>query len=165
MINWSRVISEFKYWKPVCVLYIHAMFSLSRYGRKIEVLPMAIKIEDQFCSRRRVTEEDVKLFADISGDHNPLHLDSEFASKTMFKQRIVHGMLTASLISAALASMPGTIILLNFSLSFEKPVYIGDDLTAKVTVKKIENSKIYLDAEVTRGNDRVVSGTVKILKR
>jgi 3-hydroxybutyryl-CoA dehydratase len=138
---------------------------MSRYGRKIEVLPMAIKIEDQFFSQKHVTEEDVKLFADISGDHNPLHLDAEFASKTMFKQRIIHGMLTASLISAALASMPGTIILLNFCLSFEKPVYIGDDLTAKVTVKKIENSKIYLDAEVTRGKDRVVSGTVKILKR
>lgn len=126
---------------------------------------MAIKIEDQFFSRKRITEEDVRLFADISGDHNPLHLDAEFASKTMFKQRIIHGMLTASLISAALASMPGLIILLNFSLSFEKPVYIGDDLTAKVTVKKIENSKIHLDAEVTRGNEIVVSGSVKVLKR
>ncbi len=131
----------------------------------MKVLTMAIKVEDQFFSRKRITEEDIRLFADISGDHNPLHLDAEFASKSMFKQRIAHGMLTASLISAALASMPGTIILLNFSLSFEKPVYIGDNLVAKVTVRKIENSKIYLDAEVARGNDRVVSGTVSILRK
>jgi 3-hydroxybutyryl-CoA dehydratase len=83
----------------------------------------------------------------------------------MFKQIVAHGMLTASLISAALASIPGTIILLNFSLAFEKPVYIDDSLTAKVTVKKVEGSKMYLDAEVTRGSDRVVSGSAVILRR
>lgn len=61
---------------------------------------MELKIGDQFVSYKHVTEQDVKLFADISGDDNPLHMDAEFASTTMFKQRIVHGMLTASLISA-----------------------------------------------------------------
>ncbi|MDH5374405.1 MAG: MaoC family dehydratase [Candidatus Bathyarchaeota archaeon] len=126
---------------------------------------MELKIGDQFFSYKHVTEQDVELFADISGDHNPLHMDAEFASTTMFKQRIVHGMLTASLISTALASMPGTIILTNIYLSFEKPVYIGDNLIAKVTIRKIENSKLYLDAEVTKGTDRVLSGNVKILKR
>jgi 3-hydroxybutyryl-CoA dehydratase len=83
----------------------------------------------------------------------------------MFKRRIVHGVLTVSLISAALASMPGMIILLNFSLSFEKPVYINDDLTAIVTVRSIQDGKIHMAAEVTRGNDRVVSGTVDVLRR
>lgn len=126
---------------------------------------MSIEVGDQFLSRKRITEDDVRLFADISGDHNPLHLDADFASKSLFKQRVAHGMLTASLISAALASMSGTIILLNFSLSFEKPVYIGDSLTAKVTVRKVEGGKIYLDAEVIRGNDRVVSGNTVVLRR
>ena len=126
---------------------------------------MSIKVGDQFLSRKRVTEDDVRLFADISGDHNPLHLDANFASKSLFKQRVAHGMLTASLISAALASMSGTIILLNFSLSFEKPVYIGDSLIAKVTVRKVEGGKIYLDAEVIRGNDRVVFGNTVVLRR
>jgi 3-hydroxybutyryl-CoA dehydratase len=131
----------------------------------MDVPPMSIEVGDQFLSRKRITEDDVRLFADISGDHNPLHLDADFASKSLFKQRVAHGMLTASLISAALASMSGTIILLNFSLSFEKPVYIGDSLTAKVTVRKVEGGKIYLDAEVIRGNDRVVSGNTVVLRR
>jgi len=126
---------------------------------------MEVRVGDQFFSYKHITEQDIKLFADVSGDHNPLHLDAEFASKTMFKQRVAHGMLTASLISAALASMPGTIILTCVCLSFEKPVYIGDNITAKVTVSKIENSKVHLDAEVVRGTDRVLSGTVKILKK
>ena len=133
--------------------------------RKIKVIPMELKIGDQFVSHKHITEQDVKLFADISGDHNPLHMDAEFASTSIFKQRIVHGMLTTSLISTALASMPGTIILTHICLSFEKPVYIGDSLIAKVTIRKIEDSKVYLDAEVTRGTDRVLSGDVKILKR
>ena len=100
---------------------------------KRKAMSMELKIGDEFFSYKHVTEQDVKLFADISGDHNPLHMNAEFASKTMFKQRIVHGMLTASLIATALASMPGTIILTYIGLSFEKPVYIGDNLTAKVT--------------------------------
>jgi 3-hydroxybutyryl-CoA dehydratase len=130
-----------------------------------KAMPMELKIGDEFFFHKHVTEQDVQLFADISGDHNPLHMDEEFACTTMFKQRVVHGILTASLISTALASMPGTIILTYISLTFEKPVYIGDNLTAKVVIRKIEGSKVYLDAEVTRDIDRVLSGNVKILKR
>ena len=84
---------------------------------------MEVKVRDQFSTHKQVTENDIKLFADLSGDHNPLHLDADFASRSMFKQRVAHGMLAASLISAALASMPGTIILTNICLSFEKPVH------------------------------------------
>lgn len=126
---------------------------------------MSIKVGDQFSTSKRITEEGIKIFADLSGDHNPLHLDAEFASGTMFKRRIAHGMLTASLISAALASIPGTIILLNLSLSFEKPVYIGDDVTAKVVVKEVENSRINLTVEVNKGQERVICGTALILRR
>jgi 3-hydroxybutyryl-CoA dehydratase len=124
-----------------------------------------LKVGDQFTSRKLITEEDIRLFADISGDHNPLHLDAAFASGSIFKQRVAHGMLTASLVSTALASIPGTIILLQISLTFEKPVYIGDNLTAKVTVNKIENSKVCLDAEVTKSTSRVLSGTAVILRK
>lgn len=140
-------------------------FDPFHYDRGMAVLPTSIKVGDQFLSRKKITEDDIKLFAAISGDHNPLHLDAEFASKSIFKQRVAHGMLTASLISAALASMPGTIILLSISLSFEKPVYVNDSLTAKVTTRKIEGSKIRLEAEISRGNDRVVSGKAMILRR
>jgi 3-hydroxybutyryl-CoA dehydratase len=126
---------------------------------------MEVKVGDQFSTHKQVTENDIKLFADLSGDHNPLHLDADFASRSMFKQRVAHGMLTASLISAALASMPGTIILTNICLSFEKPVYIGDKLAARVTVTNVQNSKVDLNAEVLRGADTVLSGTAKILRK
>jgi 3-hydroxybutyryl-CoA dehydratase len=126
---------------------------------------MEVKVGDQFSTHKQVTENDIKLFADLSGDHNPLHLDADFASRSMFKQRVAHGMLTASLISAALASMPGTIILTNVCLSFEKPVHIGDKLTARVTVTNVQNSKVDLNAEVLRGADTVLSGTAKILRK
>jgi len=147
------------------VYFTRVEFDPFHYDRGMEVLPTSIKVGDQFLSRKKITEDDIKLFAAISGDHNPLHLDAEFASKSIFKQRVAHGMLTASLISAALASMPGTIILLSISLSFEKPVYVNDSLTAKVTTRKIEGSKIRLEAEISRGNDRVVSGKAMILRR
>jgi 3-hydroxybutyryl-CoA dehydratase len=126
---------------------------------------MEVKVGDQFSTHKQVTENDIKLFADLSGDHNPLHLDADFASRSMFKQRVAHGMFTASLISAALASMPGTIILTNICLSFEKPVYIGDKLTARVTVTNVQSSKVDLNAEVLRGIDTVLSGTTKILRK
>jgi 3-hydroxybutyryl-CoA dehydratase len=126
---------------------------------------MEVKVGDQFSTHKQVTENDIKLFADLSGDHNPLHLDADFASRSMFKQRVAHGMLTASLISTALASMPGTIILTSICLSFEKPVHIGDKLTARVTVTNVQNSKVDLNAEVLRGADTVLSGTAKILRK
>jgi 3-hydroxybutyryl-CoA dehydratase len=126
---------------------------------------MEVKVGDQFSTHKQVTENDIKLFADLSGDHNPLHLDADFASRSMFKQRVAHGMLTASLISAALASMPGTIILTDICLSFEKPVNIGDKLTARVTVTNVQNSKVDLNAEVLRGADTILSGTAKILRK
>jgi len=126
---------------------------------------MEVKVGDQFSTHKQVTENDINLFADISGDHNPLHLDAGFASRSIFKQRVAHGMLTASLISAALTSMPGTIILTNICLSFEKPVYIGDKLAARVTVTNVQNSKVDLNAEVLRGADTVLSGTAKILRK
>jgi 3-hydroxybutyryl-CoA dehydratase len=128
-------------------------------------MPTQLETGAQFVSQKIITEEDIKQFADISGDRNPLHLDAAFASRSIFKQRVAHGMLTASLVSTALASIPGTIILLQISLTFEKPVFIGDNLTAKVTVNKIENSKVYLDAEVTKGTSRVLSGTATILRK
>jgi len=124
-----------------------------------------LKIGDQFSYAKRLKEQDIELFAEISGDHNPLHLDADFASHTMFKRRIAHGLLTASLISTALAAIPGIIILLQVSFSFEKPVYIDDELEASVEVKKIENDRIYLSAKVMRGSERVVHGEAKILRR
>ena len=92
---------------------------------------------------RRVSAADVERFAEITGDRNPLHLDAAFAASTRFKRPIAHGLLTASYVSAVLGSElpgPGTIYL-SQSLTFKAPVYIGDEITAKVTVVKYRPDK------------------------
>lgn len=85
---------------------------------------------------RKVREADVIAFANVSGDHNPLHLSEEFARTTRFGGRIVHGMFTASLLSAALGTrLPGTgSIYLSQTLNFRRPVRIGDTVTVIVEV-------------------------------
>ncbi len=85
---------------------------------------------------RVVTAADVEAFAGISGDTNPVHLDQDFAEKSRFKKRIAHGILSAGYISAVLGSKlpgPGTIYL-SQNLAFKAPVYLGDTVTATVTV-------------------------------
>ncbi|WP_144570678.1 MaoC family dehydratase [Azomonas agilis] len=85
---------------------------------------------------KTIEERDLILFAEVSGDHNPLHLDPEFAAKTIFKGRIAHGMLSGSLISAAIAcKLPGPgSIYLGQSLTFTHPARIGDTLTVELEV-------------------------------
>jgi 3-hydroxybutyryl-CoA dehydratase len=92
---------------------------------------------------RRVTAADVERFAEITGDKNPIHLQEEFATTTRFKRRIAHGLLTASYVSAVLGSQlpgPGTIYL-SQSLTFKAPVYLDDEITARVTVLKYRADK------------------------
>ncbi|KRN98124.1 MaoC family dehydratase [Companilactobacillus kimchiensis] len=89
---------------------------------------------------KRITEEDVDMFAKVTGDYNPMHMDEEFAGKTQFHKRIAHGMLSAGMISACLGNkMPGPgAIYLNQTLKFDKPVYFGDVLVASVEVVKVD---------------------------
>ena len=91
---------------------------------------------------RIITQQDVETFARITGDYNPLHLEEDFADRTIFKGRIVHGMLVASLISAALSRFDGVVVYLSQSLSFLKPVRAGDRIEATVeVVEKIEKRR------------------------
>ncbi len=84
------------------------------------------------------TDEDVRAFAQISGDGNAIHLDDDYAKTSVFGQRIAHGMLTASLISALIGNdFPGTgTIYLSQDLKFKAPVFIGDTVTATVEIVK-----------------------------
>src|ERR1700694_2940997 len=87
---------------------------------------------------KTITEADIVLFAGASGDNNAVHINEEFAATTVFKGRIAHGMLTASVISAAIANKlpgPGTIYMRQ-NLVFKAPVRAGDTVHAKVTVSK-----------------------------
>lgn len=88
---------------------------------------------------KTVSEGDIVAFADISGDKNPVHLDAEYAAGTMFKERIAHGILTASYISAVFGmEMPGPgAIYVSQTLNFKGPVMIGDKVVAKVTVVQL----------------------------
>ena len=89
------------------------------------------------------TDADVRGFAEVSGDHNPIHLDETYAAGTRFGQRIVHGMLTASLISATIANdLPGEgTIYMSQTLQFKAPVYLGNTITATVEVVKFREDR------------------------
>jgi 3-hydroxybutyryl-CoA dehydratase len=92
---------------------------------------------------RQVTAEAVEAFAKVSGDTNPVHLDEIVAAKSRFGRRIAHGMLAVSYISAVLGTRfpgPGTIYL-SQNVSFLKPVFLGDTVTATVTVSKFRAEK------------------------
>ena len=97
---------------------------------------MRFKAGDTASITKTITDEDIRKFADASGDHNPLHLDEEFAKTTRFGRRIAHGMLSASLISAVIAGeLPGEgSIYLAQTLQFVAPVFPDDIVTAKVTI-------------------------------
>jgi len=92
---------------------------------------------------KTITEADILLFAAVSGDTNPVHINAEFAAQTMFKERIAHGMLSAGLISTVLGTRlpgPGTIYL-SQSLKFRAPVRIGDTVTATATIASLDAAK------------------------
>jgi 3-hydroxybutyryl-CoA dehydratase len=88
---------------------------------------------------KTVTHDDIVSFAHLSGDHNPLHLEDDFAAQTQFGRRIAHGLFTASLISAVIGThMPGPgAIYLHQTLSFKGPVHIGDEVIVSVEVAEL----------------------------
>ena len=87
-----------------------------------------------------ITEKDIELFAEVSGDRNPLHMDEEFAKKTPFGQRIAHGALTASYISGILGNdLPGPgSIFVGLNMRFRRPVLIGSLVIVKVEVVEMK---------------------------
>jgi len=93
--------------------------------------------------RKQVTDEDIQKFAEISTDHNPVHLDDDYAQDTIFEGRIAHGMLTAGLISAVIGEqLPGHgTIYMGQNLKFLAPVRPGDMVLAEVEVTDIDHSK------------------------
>lgn len=111
---------------------------------------------------KTVTETDIVLFAGISTDVNPAHLDEEYSKTTMFGGRIAHGMLSAGFISAVLANHlpgPGTIYL-SQTLKFKAPVRPGDTVRATVTVREVnlEKNRVILDTVCTVAGKTVIDG-------
>ena len=116
---------------------------------------------------KTVTEADIVMFAGISGDTNPVHLDAHFADQTVFKGRIAHGMLSASFISTVLGTrLPGPgCIYLSQSLKFRAPVKAGDTVTARVTVKHVnaDNKRVTVDTVCTVSDSVVIDGEALLL--
>jgi 3-hydroxybutyryl-CoA dehydratase len=101
-------------------------------------------VGDSASVTKTITEADVILFAGITGDFNPLHVNDEFAKASMFGKRVVHGVISAGLISTVLGmKLPGPgALYLDQTLTFKKPTFIGDTLTATGTIKdKITKQK------------------------
>jgi len=114
-----------------------------------------------------VEERDIQLFAAVSRDHNPVHLDAAFAAQTMFKERIAHGMFSGALISAAIACElpgPGTIYL-GQQMRFTRPVKLGDTLTVELEVlEKLPKGRVRIATRVFNQNaEQVVDGEAEVL--
>jgi 3-hydroxybutyryl-CoA dehydratase len=116
---------------------------------------------------KTITEADIVLFAGASGDNNAMHINEEFAQQTPFKGRIAHGMLTASVISAAIAGRlpgPGTVYL-GQTLRFKAPVRPGDTVHATVTVKELiaDKRRVTLTTECRVGGKVVIDGEALVM--
>jgi 3-hydroxybutyryl-CoA dehydratase len=111
---------------------------------------------------KTVTDADIVLIAGVSGDNNPVHVNEDYARKTIFKGRIAHGMLSVCFISTAIGTrLPGPgAIYVSQSLRFKAPVRVGDTVTARVTVKELmpEKNRVVLTTVCTVGETVVVEG-------
>jgi 3-hydroxybutyryl-CoA dehydratase len=117
--------------------------------------------------RKAVTDDDIKMFTQVSTDHNPVNLDEDYAQDTVFEGRIAHGMLTAGLISAVIGEqLPGHGTgYMGQTLKFLAPVRPGDMVYAEVTVVDIEivKCRIKLDCHCSVNGKRVLVGEAKVL--
>ncbi len=116
---------------------------------------------------KEITDLDIELFAQVSTDHNPVHMDDGYAMDTIFEGRIAHGMLTAGLISAVIGEqLPGHgTVYLGQSLKFLAPVRPGDLVTAEVEVLEIDHAKrrVRLDTRALVGGKPVLKGEATVL--
>lgn len=115
---------------------------------------------------KTITERDIQLFGEVSGDTNPVHFDEEFARTTMFKGRIAHGMLSASYISTVLGMQipgPGTIFM-SLTTRFKAPVRIGDTVVTTCTVREVgEKRRVIFDCVCKVGDTTVVEGEAMVM--
>jgi len=113
-----------------------------------------------------ITDADVKQFASISGDNNPVHMNEEYANESRFKKRIAHGLLSASFFSALFGTrLPGKgCVYVSQNLNFRRPVYLGDTVTATVTVTNIDIKKkrVFFETVCTVKNKKVIDGSAEL---
>lgn len=133
-------------------------------GKTIEEL----HIGDTAFQEMEITKEHVETFGEITNDYNPAHFDSDYASKTIFKKRISHGMYIGSLFSKVFGmDLPGKgTIYVSQSLKFKRPVYFGDIIKASVTIREmnVERNRVYFDCvAINQSGDVVILGEAEIM--
>ncbi|MEM6535659.1 MAG: MaoC family dehydratase [Pseudomonadota bacterium] len=132
-------------------------------GYRYEELSVGMSHEDEHV----ITERDVELFAEVSGDRNPLHMDEEFAKTTIFGQRIAHGALTASFISGALGNhLPGPgSVFTGLSMRFRRPVPIGSTVVARVEIIEMQprGNRVTLKVSCSVNGKPAVSGEANVV--
>ena len=130
---------------------------------------LGVKVGDRASFAKTVTEGDVVAFAQVTGDTNPLHLDEAYAARTRFRKRIAHGMLSAGFISAALGTRlapQATVVYLSQEMRFQRPVAIGDTITASCEVTAVDVEKRFVTVKTDCHNQdgvEVVSGEALVL--
>lgn len=126
-----------------------------------------LKIGQQAILAKTVTESDIILFASVTGDNNPVHISNDFAKKTIFRKKVAHGFLTASLISTVIGTKlpgPGSIYVKQ-TINFCAPVFSGDDVLIKVTVNNIDLKKkrVGLITVCEKNGKKIIDGEAQIL--
>ena len=116
---------------------------------------------------KKITEKDIKTFSILTGDTNPVHVNDDFAKKTIFKKKIAHGFLSASLISTVIATKlpgPGSIYL-SQTLKFLSPVFIDDEVVTKITIKSIDllKKRVILTTESFILEKKIITGEALVL--
>lgn len=129
-----------------------------------------LNLGDKASFAKTITEADVILFAGITGDLNPVHIDSEFAKTSIFKSRVAHGGLVAALFSTVLGTqLPGQgTIYMHQDSKFVRPVYIGDTITATVEVIELEKEKNRVKLSTTASNQKgeaVITGYALVMPK
>lgn len=129
---------------------------------------MDIIVGSRFTASKKITDDVIRSFAQLSGDFNPIHIDEDFASKTRFGKRIAHGMISGALLSAVLGTEFGEkqVVYMSQTMKFLAPVFIDDTITATATVKHIREDKpvVTVETVVTNQDDQVVvSGEAVLL--
>lgn len=121
-----------------------------------------IKIGMEVSYSQTITDSDIKTFAGLSGDHNPVHISDEYAKNTRWERRIAHGLISVSFFSGLMGTkLPGIgCVWVSQTLKFLKPVYIGDTVTAKLIVEDIdlERRRVFLKSICIVKNEIVIDG-------
>ena len=127
----------------------------------------SLRIGQKVMISRIVNEVDIEAFAKLSLDRNPVHFDEDFAAKTIFGRRIAHGMIGMALISGALTELMGNgNVWLSATIKFEKPVFIGDELSCTLTITELKRRGIAtIEAVINKASGEVViSGTLQSMR-